>query len=263
MSRTRRYLPHVKVKHTNYFRLIAEEDGTKFYMTIGANVSTSIFLWIEYSVDDGETWTRVYNIDNEKVTINMPTIQTNQSIIMRGNGKSMGCYYTSSAYYTQIKNNSKKFSVCGIIMTLLKGAWADRTTELDPDTDYSFRTLFENTRVTHAHQLIMPPNAVKDCFNSMFKGCPYLVSAPLLQALILYQGSYKNMFNGCTSLNYIKMLAIDITEQSVPNPGERALANWVTNVSEHGTFDKNRNATWNVTGVSGVPTNWTVRYVDP
>lgn len=115
MSRTRRYLPHVKVKHTNYFRLIAEENNTDFNMAIGSNVSSSLFHWIEYSVDEGETWTRVYNIDNAEVKFTMPRININQSIIMRGNGKSMGCYYTDKTYYTQIKNNSKKFSVCGII----------------------------------------------------------------------------------------------------------------------------------------------------
>ena len=180
MSNVRRFLPHVHIKHTNYFRMIAEENNTIFNMTIGKNVSTSIFLWIEYSVDEGETWTHIDNVDNGTVTFSMPSINATQSVIMRGNGKSMGCYYTDKSYYTQIKNNSKKFTVCGIIMTLLKGAWADRNTRLDEGTDYSFRTLFENTKVTHSDRLIMPPNAVKDCFNSMFKGCTELVSAPLL-----------------------------------------------------------------------------------
>ena len=261
MSRTRRYLPHVKVKHTNYFRLIAEEDDTTFTMTIGANVSTSIFLWIEYSADEGETWTRVNNQDTKTINITMPTINKNQSIIMRGNGKSMGYSWNTTRDYTQIKNNSKKFSVCGIIMTLLKGAWADRNTELDPDTEYSFRTLLADTMVTHAHQLIMPHNVSKDGFNQMFANCTELVSAPLLQSLTLVHGCYKRMFMGCTKLNYIKMLAVELT--NLPTASDNATYEWLKNVSSSGTFDKNRNATWTSRGQNGVPNGWTINLVDP
>lgn len=258
MDRVRRYLPHTKVIHTNYFRMTAEEDGCKFTLTIGSAVTTNHFLYVEYSIDEGENWTRTYNVDRQKVTITMPTINTGQSVIMKGVGRQMGMYYKSSAEYSQIKSNSKKFNVSGVLMALLKGEFSDKNTLLDETTDYSFRTLFENTKITHADKLIMPPNATKDCFNSMFKGCTELVSAPLLQALVLYQGSYKNMFNGCSKLNYIKMLATDITLTTVPNAGERALAYWCTGVSANGTFVKNKDATWNVRGDSGVPSGWAI-----
>jgi len=254
-------VPHVKIKHTNYFRLTAEEDNVVFRMIIGKNVSTSLLVWVEYSTDDGETWVRTNNINNQTVTIEMPPINTNESIIMRGNGVSMGYYYTTKDDYTQIKNNTKKFSVSGLIMTLLKGAFADKNTRLDDGTEFSFRTLFEATKITHADKLIMPPNAVKDCFNSMFKSCSELVSAPLLQALVLFQGSYKNMFNGCSKLNYIKMLAVDLT--NITKETDKPLNQWCTGVSANGTFDKNKNATWNVRGVNGIPTKWEVRLVDP
>jgi len=258
MDRLRRFLPNVKVIHTNYFRLTAEEDNCVFTLTIGSSVTTSDYLYVEYSVDEGENWTRVYNVNNQKVTFSMPPINTGQSVIMKGVGRQMGNYYTSNAYYSQIKNNDKKFSVSGVLMALLKGEFSDKDTRLDESTDYSFRTLFEGTKITHADKLIMPPNATKDCFNSMFKGCKELVSAPLLQALVLYQGSYKNMFNGCTKLNYIKMLATEITEQTISSPGERALAYWVTGVSTNGTFVKNKDATWTTRGTSGVPNGWTI-----
>jgi hypothetical protein len=35
--------------------------------------------------------------------------------------------------------------------------------------------------------------------------------------------------------------------------------NWVNNIAASGTFVKNSAATWNVTGVHGIPTGWTVR----
>ena len=34
--------------------------------------------------------------------------------------------------------------------------------------------------------------------------------------------------------------------------------NWVNGVAAQGTFVKNSEATWNVTGVDGIPSGWTV-----
>ena len=37
--------------------------------------------------------------------------------------------------------------------------------------------------------------------------------------------------------------------------------NWVSGVSANGTFVKNSAATWDVNGVSGIPTGWTIQTV--
>ena len=261
MDRVRRFLPNVKVIHTNYFRLTAEEDNCVFTLTIGSAVTTSDYLYIEYSVDEGENWTRTYNTDNKKVTITMPPINTGESVIFKGVGRQMGNYYTNASYYSQFKSNDKKFSVSGVLMALLKGEFSDKDTSMDETTEYSFRTLFENTKVTHADKLIMPPNVTKDCFNQMFKGCTLLVSAPLLQAKTIVHGCYKRMFSGCTNLNYIKMLATELT--NLPTVSDNATYEWLKNVSSTGTFDKNRYATWTKRGTDGVPTNWAINLVDP
>jgi hypothetical protein len=60
------------------------------------------------------------------------------------------------------------------------------------------------------------------------------------------------MFRGCSKLNYIKMLATDISASN-------CLYNWVSGVSPTGTFVKNISATWTTTGYSGVPSGWTVK----
>jgi hypothetical protein len=39
------------------------------------------------------------------------------------------------------------------------------------------------------------------------------------------------------------------------------LYDWVKGVASSGTFVKNKNATWNVTGVNGVPSGWTIQKV--
>ena len=88
----------------------------------------------------------------------------------------------------------------------------------------------------------------------MFYGCTSLTTAPELPATILADDCYGYMFYGCTSLNYIKMLATDISARYCLN-------RWVYGVASTGTFVKNKNATWNVTGVSGVPSGWTIQKV--
>ena len=60
------------------------------------------------------------------------------------------------------------------------------------------------------------------------------------------------MFNGCTSLNYIK--AMFTTE-----PSSTYTDNWVNGVSATGTFVKNSAAQWDITGSYAVPTGWTVQ----
>jgi hypothetical protein len=60
------------------------------------------------------------------------------------------------------------------------------------------------------------------------------------------------MFNGCTKLNYIKAMF-------TTTPSNTYTQNWVSGVAATGTFVKNSAATWNVTGVNGVPSRWTVQ----
>ena len=102
----------------------------------------------------------------------------------------------------------------------------------------------------------LPATTLADaCYVFMFYNCTSLETAPDLPALVLAPGCYANMFYKCTSLSYIEMLATDIS-------AEDCLYNWVGNVSSTGTFVKNAAATWNETGVSGIPDGWTVVYTD-
>ena len=88
------------------------------------------------------------------------------------------------------------------------------------------------------------------CYQSMFNSCSSLTTAPELPATTLPNFCYSNMFNGCSNLNYIKAL---FTSQ-----GLRCTEDWVKGVASSGTFVKNKDATWNVTGVDGIPEGWTV-----
>jgi hypothetical protein len=59
------------------------------------------------------------------------------------------------------------------------------------------------------------------------------------------------MFFNCTNLNYIKMLATNVS-------AKKCLENWVKNVASSGTFVNNPAMTSLPTGDSGIPEGWTV-----
>ena len=107
------------------------------------------------------------------------------------------------------------------------------------------------TSLTTAPEL--PATTLADnCYVQMFNGCTSLTTAPELPATTLQKYCYSRMFQGCTSLNYIK--AMLTTE-----PSGFYTDRWVDGVAATGTFVKNSAATWNVTGVNGIPEGWTVQ----
>ena len=101
----------------------------------------------------------------------------------------------------------------------------------------------------------LPATALaKGCYEDMFVSCLSLTTAPKLPATTLSERCYAGMFYGCSKLNNITMLATDISETDCLN-------DWMSGVATSGTFYKNVNATWNVTGASGIPRGWTVQTV--
>ena len=87
----------------------------------------------------------------------------------------------------------------------------------------------------------------------MFEGCTSLTSAPELPATTLTNYCYQAMFRNCTSLNYIKCLATNIS-------ATYSHQNWVSGVqTTSGTFVKAPSMSSWSTGVDGIPTNWTVQ----
>ena len=90
------------------------------------------------------------------------------------------------------------------------------------------------------------------CYYYMFAGCTSLTTAPELPATTLVGKCYEYMFYGCTNLNYIKALF-------TTTPSTTYTTNWVDGVSSTGTFVKNSAATWDVSGVNGIPDGWTVQ----
>ena len=108
------------------------------------------------------------------------------------------------------------------------------------------------TSLVTAPSILPATTLTRFCYQEMFKNCTSLVTAPVLPALTLATDCYQYMFFGCTSLNYIKAMFTTI-------PSTTDTREWVNGVSATGTFVKNSAAQWNVSGVNGVPTGWTVQ----
>jgi len=83
----------------------------------------------------------------------------------------------------------------------------------------------------------------------MFYYCTSLTTAPELPATILTPYCYGNMFYGCTSLNYVKVLATDISAQS-------CTMYWLISTAPTGTIVVKSTTDWEY-GSSGIPNEWT------
>ena len=104
----------------------------------------------------------------------------------------------------------------------------------------------------NASMIHLDATALADsCYQGMFLCCTRLTSAPILPAITLADSSYAGMFDSCTSLKTIVCLAKNITF-------EECLYYWVYRLGTTGTFYKNSTMSSWPTGVSGIPTGWTV-----
>ena len=119
--------------------------------------------------------------------------------------------------------------------------------------NYCYSYMFNGcTSLTAAPSLLPAMTLQYGCYNGMFCKCSTLTTAPELPAIGLVNYCYFKMFNGCTSLNYIKAMFRTTPSTTYTNY-------WVDGVSSRGTFVKNSAATWNVTGTYGIPSGWTVQ----
>ena len=118
-------------------------------------------------------------------------------------------------------------------------------------TDYCYQLMFGLCSSLVSAPELPATELATYCYEGMFKGCSSLTTAPELPATELKFNCYSNMFSGCSKLNYIKALF-------TTTPSSSYTKDWVFGVSSTGTFVKSKDATWDETGVNGVPANWTI-----
>lgn len=241
-------------------------DYSQDYLTFVA-ISDCTFSFnknVNYSVDNGNTWTELAS------GISTETISPGRKIMWKGeltHSMNFGIGTFSSTGY---------FNVEGCPISLKYGDNFRENLSFDCFT-YLFSS---NTGLVSAENLILPATELTiahayahmfrdctslttapklpattlsvNCYLSMFLGCTSLTVAPELPATTLQSNSYQHMFNGCSSLQYVKAMFLTI-------PDDITLYRWLYKVSPTGTFVKNANASWNVTGDSGIPTGWTIQ----
>ena len=89
------------------------------------------------------------------------------------------------------------------------------------------------------------------CYSNMFEGCGMLSDAPHLPATELVTECYENMFYGCFSLKNVTCLATTIN-------GTDCTKDWLSGVSNSGTFTKAKGASCWSSGSNGIPWGWEV-----
>ena len=219
---------------------------------------------IEYSKNGGSTWT-AFNGATVSAT-------TGDEIWFKGSltgGCGADTETSSSKFYTSgyFFASGNIQSLCGFYNTLQV---------------YHFSYLFSKCsflNIDENNKLLLPATTLADsCYESMFKGCASLTTAPKLPAATLanrcyyymFQGCaslttapelpattlatycYSYMFQDCASLNYIKAMF-------TTTPSTSYMSNWVNGVASSGTFVKNSAATWtSECGVSTYPCKWAV-----
>lgn len=117
---------------------------------------------------------------------------------------------------------------------------------------YCYANMFLNcTGLTTAPTTLHATTLVANCYRSMFDGCKELTTAPVLPAATLQYYCYAWMFDGCTKLNNVTCLATNIS-------ADHCTYYWLNGVAKTGTFTKAESMTGWTTGVSGIPSGWTV-----
>lgn len=228
----RRFINNKAASKPQYLYIESLEDGLTASFS-GNN--------IEYSMD-----TTLWNLllEGESTT----AVNSGERIYFRGRGLIV-------SYGIGTFSISKACNIGGNVMSMLYGDDYAYVTKINYEN--AFTGLFSDcTNIRKVGIDLLPATTLAvNCYARMFDGCSSLTNAPKLPATTLVNGCYSGMFKGCRNINYIKMLATDISATNF-------LKSWVLGVSSRGTFVKSKNATWDTTpgalGYDGVPAGWTV-----
>ena len=260
----------------DYLTFRITSAGTICWKSVGSGYAKTI----EYSLNGGE-WTSI------TAALSPTAINVVADDVIRFKGINT-TYAGSKANYASFGKDTSgatdisstaHFVAEGNVMSLIYGDNFIGQTTFNGGT-FNFCSLFKRTNVESAENLVLPALTLTEyCYRALFSWCTYLTKAPQLPATTLAKGvywymfencaiveapellaehlvaeCYGNMFTGCTSLNYIKCMAIDGFSTT------NCKQNWVSGVARQGTFVKDSGVsvdTW-TRGNSGIPTNWLV-----
>lgn len=260
-----------------------EVDYSSKYFTIesvdtagGVDITSELDIPLSYRVNGG-SWIDLDFSNNNYITVTFNVGDILEFVCTGRLSNGTTSSYLSFEFTNGGTPDGAKFLIYGNILSLTYGHNFASHTTIDSSYTYNFQRMFwQVNMVFDASNLILPTNTTKylyssmfqdtyliaapklpatvleeRCYNQMFYKCAYLTTAPDLPALTLATRCYQSMFRYCTRLNYVKAMF-------TTTPGSTYTNYWLGGVASNGTFVKNRNATWNVSGYSGIPSHWTV-----
>lgn len=190
--------------------MTGEVDWSKEVLSFKAKTNTTFTVKysnggtgeLQYSLDNGKTWTVVTHDGNNNInSFVTPTVSAGKYIQWKGNLACPGNTGTTGLVFW----SSGSYDVCGNILSLID----ETLTEPASLPSACFAKLFDksvlgssiNNAVKNAENLILPSVISTYCYDHMFYGCTSLETAPLiLPALTAPNYCYQYMFYGCTYL---------------------------------------------------------------
>ena len=184
-----------EIKIPDYFCFTALEDST-FTLTIPQALPNSVYNYVEYSIDNGTSWTKTNNQDDTQIIVTTPTILANNKVLWRGLGTILG----NNSYTYSNFSSTGRFDVSGHIQSLYHLNDIENSTV----TSYKYARLFYGcTKLVSAKNLILPAATEASSHLQMFQGCSNLLYSPVLPALRTNINSYRELYYSCGSLTRI------------------------------------------------------------
>lgn len=169
---------------------------------------------IEYSTDDGATWTEGTPSLGGGADVDAcanPVTITGSKIMLRGTNAAYGHGEPPSSYNcTKIECDADCY-IYGNMMSLInKDNFATLTAFDTTEGGYAFYRLFDgNTHIkNHSEKKLLLPatTLTSDCYHSLFSGCTSLTTAPELTATTMQPQCYRGMFYNCIALTQAPQL---------------------------------------------------------
>ena len=179
----------------NYLCFTALESGS-FTFRIGSSISIADYSYIEYSVDECRTWTKVSNTNNVEVTATTPILSVGDKVYWRGSGAR--CSKHTDAARTSDFYSTGKFDASGDLLSILQLRSIDSDATLQ---SYTFYKMFYGCNVVDASEMALSLKTLpNNCFDQTFYGCQYMTYPPKIDATSAGDSAMNSMFCNCVGL---------------------------------------------------------------
>ena len=172
------------------------------------NNYTATTKTIQYSKDNGETWTNM--------TGGTIPVLSGDTVLFKGDNDTYRLPVANQAGGYHKLTCSGRFNISGNIMSLINSTYFSGLTSLT--TEETFYSIFNgNAKLVSIENLLLPATELsKGCYRNMFGYCTSLtgISSNLLPATTLAPTCYSYMFNGCTGLTTIPSNLLPATNLS-------------------------------------------------